>query len=179
LIRPLAQLSGKPNTWAGAIVRTIGWVNFLDDPSQKPHMALRDLDRMFGIGGSTGQTKSAQIRKILKIDRFEPQWTLASKLDENPRAWMIEVNGFIMDARSASPEIQEEAFGRGLIPYLPRPAAPMEKAAKPAKKRFQGPDLSVGPGRHGPARGACETTSKADPAPPPPKKEDPDQMKLF
>lgn len=34
-------------------------------------------------------------------------------------AWLIQVNGLIVDARHASREIQEEAFRRGLIPYLP------------------------------------------------------------
>ena len=29
--RPSPLVSGKPNTWACGIVRTIGWVNFLDD----------------------------------------------------------------------------------------------------------------------------------------------------
>jgi hypothetical protein len=153
--RPSPLISGKPATWAGAIVRTIGWVNFLDDPSQKPHMALRDLDRAFGISGSTGQTKSAQIRKMLKIDRMDPEWTLPSKLGDNPLAWMIEVNGFIMDARRAPPAIQEEAFLRGLIPYVPGPPVPVEKPAVHA------------------------APAKASAAPPPPKKEDVDQMKLF
>ncbi len=31
--RPSPLISGKPNTWACGIVRTIGWVNFLDDRS--------------------------------------------------------------------------------------------------------------------------------------------------
>ena len=34
-------------------------------------------------------------------------------------AWMIEVNGLIMDARRLPREIQEEAFRKGLIPYIP------------------------------------------------------------
>ena len=126
-------LGGKPDSWAGAIVHTIGWVNFLDDPSQKPHMALRDLDRVFGISGSTGQAKSAQIRKMLKIYRMDPAWTLPSKLDENPMAWMIQLNGFIVDARRMSLDIQNEAFLKGLIPYVPGPPVPSEKVAKPAK----------------------------------------------
>ncbi len=33
--------------------------------------------------------------------------------------WLIQVNGLIVDARQVSREIQEEAFRRGLIPYLP------------------------------------------------------------
>ena len=34
-------------------------------------------------------------------------------------AWMIQVNGLIVDARYVSREVQEEAFRRGMIPYLP------------------------------------------------------------
>ena len=35
-------------------------------------------------------------------------------------AWMISVDGFIMDARSLPRLVQEEAYRKGLIPYLPR-----------------------------------------------------------
>jgi hypothetical protein len=34
-------------------------------------------------------------------------------------AWMISVNGFIVDARRLSREIQEVAYEKGLIPYIP------------------------------------------------------------
>jgi hypothetical protein len=40
-------------------------------------------------------------------------------MDRNPMAWMIEVNGFVLDARHVKREIQEEACRRGLIPYIP------------------------------------------------------------
>ena len=33
--------------------------------------------------------------------------------------WMVEVDGFIMDLRSAPRELQEAAFEEGLIPYIP------------------------------------------------------------
>ena len=36
--RPSPLASGKPNAWASGIIRTIGMVNFLGDPSQTPHM---------------------------------------------------------------------------------------------------------------------------------------------
>jgi hypothetical protein len=47
---------------------------------------------------------------------------LPSKLDRNPLAWMIMVNGFIVDARSMPREVQEIAYRKGLIPYLPNTA---------------------------------------------------------
>lgn len=36
---------------------------------------------------------------------------------------MISVNGFIVDARTKPPEVQEAARRRGLIPDLPVPSA--------------------------------------------------------
>jgi hypothetical protein len=33
--------------------------------------------------------------------------------------WMIQVNGLIVDARHMPRAIQEEAFHKGLIPYIP------------------------------------------------------------
>jgi len=42
--RPSPLISGKPTSWACGIVRTIGWVNFLDDKTQKPHMKLTAID---------------------------------------------------------------------------------------------------------------------------------------
>ena len=117
--RPSPLVSGRPNTWAVGIVRTIGWVNFLDDPSQKPHMKLTAIDKAFGVGESTGQRKSMLIRKMLKIRQMEPAWSLRSRMDQNPMAWMVQINGFIVDARHLKREIQEEALRMGLIPYIP------------------------------------------------------------
>ena len=122
--RPSPLASGKPQTWACGIVRTIGWVNFLDDRSQTPHMKLTAIDKAFGVGESTGQGKSMLIRKTLKIRPMDPAWSLRSRMDQNPMAWMIQVNGFLVDARFLKREIQEEALRKGLIPYIPeRPQA--------------------------------------------------------
>jgi hypothetical protein len=53
------------------------------------------------------------------MDPFDPEWTLASLMDENPLIWLLEINGFKMDIRMLSREIQEAAFNQGLIPYIP------------------------------------------------------------
>jgi len=54
-----------------------------------------------------------------KVQEMDANWSLPSKLDSNPMVWMLSVNGMIMDVRSLSREIQEEAFEKGLIPYIP------------------------------------------------------------
>ena len=33
--------------------------------------------------------------------------------------WMLQMNGFMIDVRHAPREIQEIAFSKGLIPYIP------------------------------------------------------------
>jgi hypothetical protein len=117
--RPSPLLGGKPTTWACGIVRTIGWVNYLDDSRRKPHMKLTAIDRAFGVAESTGQGKSKAIRTLLKVRTSDPHWTLPSRMGDNPMAWMIEINGFIVDARHLKREFQEEALRKGLIPYIP------------------------------------------------------------
>jgi hypothetical protein len=117
--RPSPLVNGKPEAWACGIVRAIGFVNFLDDPSQQPHMKMTDIDQAFDVSTGTGQGRSKAIRDMLRINRFEPEWTLPSRMDGNFMVWMIQVNGLIVDARHMPREIQEEAFRRGMIPYIP------------------------------------------------------------
>lgn len=68
---------------------------------------------------STGGNRANQIKSILKIDILDPQWTLPSRIEDNPMAWHVMVNGFIIDARALPRPLQEEAYRKGLIPYLP------------------------------------------------------------
>jgi hypothetical protein len=117
--RPSPLLGGKPETWACGIIRTIGWVNFLDDSKNKPHMKLPAIDKAFGVGESTGQGKSKAIRTMLRIGQFDHHWMLPSRMDESPMIWIVEVNGLMMDIRGCPRVVQEMAFEKGLIPYIP------------------------------------------------------------
>jgi len=117
--RPSPLMTGKPNAWAAAIVRTIGWVNFLGDPSQTPYMKLADIGPAFGVGDSTCQAKSTTIRKMLDVCQLDVEWTLPSLMDANPTAWLVQLDGLIVDVRDCSREVQEAAFAEGLIPYIP------------------------------------------------------------
>ena len=117
--RPSPITTGKVNTWACGIVYSLARINFLFDKSQSPHMRADDLCSHFGLSPKTGSAKSTAIMDLLNSGQMDPKWTLPSLLDQNPLAWMIQVNGLRMDARQAPREVQEEAFRKGLIPYLP------------------------------------------------------------
>jgi hypothetical protein len=117
--RPSPLLHGSPNAWASGIVRAVGGVNFLHDKSQTPYMRATDIDRYLGTSPSSGAAKLAAIRKMFKMYQLDPNWTLPSRLDDNPMVWMLQVNGFMVDVRQAPRDVQEMAFRKGLIPYIP------------------------------------------------------------
>lgn len=117
--RPSPLVSGKEKVWACGITHAVGMVNFLFDSSQKPFVGAKDIYNWFGVSPSTGQSKSKQVRDILDMHQIDPHWCLPSKLDKNPLVWMISLNGFIVDIRSVSREIQGTAYAQGLIPYIP------------------------------------------------------------
>lgn len=117
--RPSPLERGRTKSWAGAILYTIARVNFLFDTSQEPHMRADELCAAVGVSQGTASTKSTQIMDSLDIYQMDPDWTLPSRMDDNLMAWFITVDGFIVDARTMPREIQEIAYEKGLIPYIP------------------------------------------------------------
>ena len=117
--RPSPLLKGKESIWAAAVVHAIGRINFLDDPAQTPHCKPTVIFEFFGVVESTGQTKSREIQKLLDVGPLSPEWTLPSRLADNPMVWMLEVDGLMMDIRHAPVELQRAAFEQGLIPFVP------------------------------------------------------------
>jgi Domain of unknown function (DUF6398)/Plasmid pRiA4b ORF-3-like protein len=117
--RPSPLVSGKEKVWACGITHAIGMINFLFDASQKPHVGAKKIYNWFGVSPSTGQSKSKQVRDILDMRQMDPNWCLPSKIDSNPLAWMISIDGFIVDARTLPQHIQEAAHAQGFIPYIP------------------------------------------------------------
>ena len=93
-------------------------MNFLFDRSQEPHTNAGELCRWFGVSKGTGSAKSKAVRDVLQMRQLDPNWSLPSKLDKNPLAWMITVNGLILDARWMPREVQEIAYEKGWILYI-------------------------------------------------------------
>lgn len=119
--RPSLLDRGEVRVWAAAIVHAVGWVNFLNDPSQTPHMSAAELAARIGVGQNTIASHFRKIRAALDLVQMDPEWTRPSQLMDNPLAWTIIVDGFAIDARHAPPEIQEAAFQQGIIPFIPSP----------------------------------------------------------
>ena len=103
-------LRGHPKGWAAGIVYAIGRVNFLTDPSQKPHMTAAAMATGFGVSQATMMNKAKVIREGLDLTPLHPDWCLPSRMEDNPLVWMLEVNGFLMDIRMAPREAQVVAY---------------------------------------------------------------------
>jgi hypothetical protein len=117
--RPSPLTSGQPRTWACGIVYVLGQINFLTDPSTQPFLTTADLCARFGVGQSTASAKARVISQALDTSRLNPEWSLPSLLDRNPLVWMAEVNGFLVDLRHMPREVQQIAFQKSLIPFIP------------------------------------------------------------
>ena len=116
---PSPLLRGDLRIWAGAVIHVVGSLNFLFDRTQRPHVTAHQLSALTGIPMSTLANKARLIRDVLRIGVFEPELCRREILESHPMAWMISVDGLIVDARTMPPEIQAEARRRGLIPDLP------------------------------------------------------------
>jgi hypothetical protein len=124
--RPSPIQRGDPEIWACGILYALGTVNFLFDPSQSPHMRADELCAAFGVKKSSGANKAKQIRDMFKMYQMDPNWCLPSLVGENPLIWLLQVNGLMVDARNMPREVQEIAYRKGLIPYIPADRNPKE-----------------------------------------------------
>jgi hypothetical protein len=81
-------------------------------------MTADQLAASLGVAKTTMANKAALINKTLRLGVFEPDLTTTAILNQHPLAWLVEVDGLIVDARMLPLELQDEARRRGLIPDL-------------------------------------------------------------
>lgn len=114
--RPTPMSRGDLKTWAGAVIYTVGSMNFLFDRSQHPHMTADQISDLTGVPKRTLANKARAIRDLLNIRPFELDLCRRELLADHPAAWLIQVDGLAVDARTLPRELQEQAHRKGLIP---------------------------------------------------------------
>jgi hypothetical protein len=116
---PSSLVNGQANGWAAGILYALGQVNFLFDKTQSPHMRADELCRQMGVSKQAAGGRAQKIREMLGTYPMDPDWTLPSRIDDNPMVWMLTVNGWMVDIRGMPREVQVIAYEKGLIPYIP------------------------------------------------------------
>ena len=116
--RPSPFARGDLTIWAAAVIYTVGSVNFLFDKDQTPHMTGDEIARLTGVPKSTLANKAKVIRRTLRLRPMDVAYRRREMVENHPMAWLIRVNGVVVDARDMPIEIRDEARRRGLIPTL-------------------------------------------------------------
>jgi hypothetical protein len=116
--RPSPIVRGDVRIWAAGAIYAVGQLNFLFDRTQSPHMTARQLAEALGVVQTTMANKAGLINRTLDIGIFEPELSRVAMIEQHPMAWYVELDGIVVDARMLSPELQDEARRRGLIPDL-------------------------------------------------------------
>lgn len=105
--RAVPFLSGRMEIWAAAVVYAIGSVNFLFDKSFKPFATAEDICNFFGTSKSTTSQKAKVIRGMFKMGYYDEEFSTEHMRKNNPFSNFVEINGFIVDKRILSDEIQD------------------------------------------------------------------------
>jgi len=118
--RPSPLVRGDARIWAAGVLYVAAQVNFLFDRTQTPHMTAKELAAAAGVKQTTMANKAGIINRLLDVGIFEPALTRAAMLEQHPLAWVVELDGFLVDARTLPLEVQDQARHLGLIPDLDR-----------------------------------------------------------
>lgn len=117
--RPSPLTRGDLRIWAAGVIYAVGQLNFLFDPAQTPHASAEQLSEWLGVKKTTMGNKARLIRDTLKLSHFDTEFMRRDLVESNPLTWLLEVDGMLLDIRTAPLHIQVEAFELGLIPYVP------------------------------------------------------------
>src|SRR5262249_12337674 len=112
-------ISGPVRTWACAIIYALGKINFLSDRSAPPYMTKADLCRALGVGQAPASAQAQILLRTIRTHQLDPNWSLPSFVDMNPLVWIVEINGILIGLRDMPREVQEIAYAKGIIPYIP------------------------------------------------------------
>jgi hypothetical protein len=88
--------TGQTQIWAAAVIHALGTINFLFDKSFEPYVSIDEINNFFGTTKSTTTNKSKQIRDLLKLDRWDNEFSTRRMSESNPIANFVMVDGIIV-----------------------------------------------------------------------------------
>lgn len=94
--RSVPFLSGRVEIWAAAIVYALGSINFLFDESFLPHATPDALCNHFQVSKRTVTQKAKLIRDMFKLEYFDPEFSTARMMKNNPLARLTLVDGLLV-----------------------------------------------------------------------------------
>ena len=72
-----------------------------------------------GVKKTTMANKARLIRDTLRLRDFDSEFMRRDLVEATSLAWLMEVDGMVVDIRHAPAQLQVRAFELGLIPFVP------------------------------------------------------------
>ena len=116
--KPSPLIGARKKSWAAGTIYALGCINNLFLDSSTIHITENEILQHFNLTKQTLRKKGRLIVSLVEMDLYDYKWHIKSQVGNNPNAWMITYNGFIVDARKLDFEMQEIAYRKGLIPYI-------------------------------------------------------------
>ncbi len=105
--RNVPYSTGHTEVWAAAIIHALGTINFLFDKASVPYVSIDEINDFFKTNKSTTGNKSKQIRDILKLDKWDDEFSTKIMQDNNPFRNLVMVDGLIVPLDTLPIEYQE------------------------------------------------------------------------
>jgi len=99
--------TGQIEVWAAAIIHALGTINFLFDKASEPYVSAEEISDFFKTNKSTTSNKSKHIRDLLKLDRWNDEFSTKRMQDSNPFKNLVMVDGLIVPLDTLPDEYQE------------------------------------------------------------------------
>ena len=98
---------GKIEIWAAAVIHALGSINFLFDNSFKPYMTADQISEYFDTKNSTVSNKAREIKDMLNLWHFSPEFSTKKMIEDNPFNNLVMVDGFIVPLDTLPPILQK------------------------------------------------------------------------
>jgi hypothetical protein len=82
--RPSPLQRGNLSAWACGVAHAVGTINFLFDRNAPLSSTVDELAGWFGVSKSTSGSKSAEVRRLLRLSYLDPEFSLRRILDNSP-----------------------------------------------------------------------------------------------
>ena len=105
--RNVPYSTGQNDVWAAAIIHALGTINFLFDKASDPYVTVDEINEFFKTNKSTTGNKSKQIRDLLKLERWDNEFSTKRMQDSNPYKNLVMVDGLIVPLDTLPDEYQE------------------------------------------------------------------------
>ncbi len=98
---------GKVEIWAAAVIQALGSINFLFDKSFKPYVTSDQINEYFGTKNSTVSNKAREIKEMLNLWHFNPEFSIQKMIKDNPFNNLVMVDGLILPLDTLPPILQK------------------------------------------------------------------------